>query len=68
MRTKGWRTLADFKGKAVTQVEDWGNLDLNYKVVARIKRWIVMEAPTGHRFCVVNPQSDVFQRRAKGWE
>ncbi len=23
------------------------------KVVARIKRWIVMEAPTGHRFCVV---------------
>ena len=36
MREKGWRTLADFKGKAVTQVEDWSNLDLNYKVVARI--------------------------------
>jgi len=21
-----------------------------------VKRWWVMEAPTGHRFCVVNPQ------------
>ncbi len=40
---------------------------LGAKVVARIKRWIVMEAPTGHRFCVVNPQSEVFQTRAKSW-
>ncbi|MBS0563639.1 MAG: VOC family protein [Proteobacteria bacterium] len=40
---------------------------LGAKVVARIKRWIVMEAPTGHRFCVVNPQSEVFDRRAKAW-
>ena len=38
---------------------------LGAKVVARIKRWIVMEAPTGHRFCVVNPQSEVFHARAK---
>jgi dihydropyrimidine dehydrogenase (NAD+) subunit PreA len=36
MREKGWRTLADLKGRAVTQVEDWGDLDLNYRVVARI--------------------------------
>src|SRR5664279_345993 len=27
MRENGWRTLADLKGKALTQVEDWGNLD-----------------------------------------
>lgn len=40
---------------------------LGAKVVARIKRWVVMEAPTGHRFCVVNPQSELFQRRAKEW-
>lgn len=26
--------------------------------VARIKSWIVMEAPTGHRFCLVRPQGD----------
>ncbi|RVT83270.1 VOC family protein [Rhodobacteraceae bacterium CCMM004] len=26
--------------------------------VARIKTWIVMEAPSGHRFCLVGPQGD----------
>jgi catechol 2,3-dioxygenase-like lactoylglutathione lyase family enzyme len=24
--------------------------------VARVRDWIVMEAPTGHRFCLVGPQ------------
>lgn len=26
--------------------------------VDRIRSWIVMEAPTGHRFCLVGPQGD----------
>lgn len=38
---------------------------LGAKVVARIKRWIVMEAPTGHRFCVVNPQGPAFDAHAR---
>src|SRR5688500_7828951 len=29
---------------------------LGAKRIGFVKRWIVMEAPTGHRFCVVNPQ------------
>jgi glyoxalase superfamily protein len=29
---------------------------LGAKRVAFVKRWIVMEAPTGQRFCIVNPQ------------
>jgi hypothetical protein len=29
---------------------------LGARRIAFIKRWIVMEAPTGQRFCVVNPQ------------
>lgn len=33
---------------------------LGAKVVARIQTWIVMEAPTGQRFCLVRPQSDHF--------
>ena len=33
--------------------------------VARVKRWIVMEAPTGHRFCLVNPQGDDFPGDSK---
>jgi predicted enzyme related to lactoylglutathione lyase len=26
------------------------------KIIKKFERWVVMEAPTGHRFCVVNPQ------------
>jgi hypothetical protein len=29
---------------------------LGARRIAFVKRWWVMEAPTGHRFCVVNPQ------------
>lgn len=29
---------------------------LGAKRVGQIKRWVVMEAPTGQRFCVVRPQ------------
>lgn len=29
---------------------------LGAKVVDNFERWAVMEAPTGHRFCVVKPQ------------
>lgn len=35
------------------------------KVVERIKGWIVMEAPTGHRFCIVDPQGPAFDSNAK---
>jgi hypothetical protein len=29
---------------------------LGARRIARVKHWIVMEAPTGQRFCIVNPQ------------
>jgi predicted enzyme related to lactoylglutathione lyase len=35
--------------------------------VARIKQWIVMEAPTGHRFCLVGPQGDDFPGEARSF-
>ena len=40
---------------------------LGAKKIAAIKQWIVLEAPTGHRFCIVNPQNDEFQDKAKTW-
>ena len=40
---------------------------LGAKRVAQIKRWWVMEAPSGHRFCVVNPQRPDFEREANVW-
>ena len=35
--------------------------------VAQIKRWWVMQAPTGQRFCVVRPQRPDFAERANLW-
>ena len=36
---------------------------LGAKRVAQVKTWWVMEAPTGHRFCVIRPQRDDFTDR-----
>ena len=41
---------------------------LGAREVAKVRGWTVMEAPTGHRFCVVDPQSDDFAESAKDWE
>ncbi len=36
---------------------------LGAKRVAQVKTWWVMEAPTGHRFCVIRPQREDFADR-----
>jgi dihydropyrimidine dehydrogenase (NAD+) subunit PreA len=36
MDDHGFRTIADFRGRAVPNVRDWGDLDLNYKTIAEI--------------------------------
>jgi len=36
--------------------------------VANVKTWVVMEAPTGHRFCVIRVQSPDFEAKARLWE
>jgi len=41
---------------------------LGARRIADIRRWVVMEAPTGQRFCVVNPQRDSFDNTANRWE
>lgn len=40
---------------------------LGAKRVQDFPRWVVMEAPSGHRFCVVNPQRPDFAENAKSW-
>jgi len=40
---------------------------LGARRVAHIKRWWVMEAPTGQRFCVVRPQRPDFESHANVW-
>jgi predicted enzyme related to lactoylglutathione lyase len=41
---------------------------LGAKVVKRLDRWVVMEAPTGQRFCVVRVQRPGFPKNANSWE
>jgi dihydropyrimidine dehydrogenase (NAD+) subunit PreA len=36
MDDHGFRSIEDFRGRAVANVMDWGDLDLNYKVIAEI--------------------------------
>jgi catechol 2,3-dioxygenase-like lactoylglutathione lyase family enzyme len=41
---------------------------LGARVVSRLERWVVMEAPTGHRFCVVRVQRPGFPKNANRWD
>lgn len=41
---------------------------LGAREVERVHEWIVMEAPTGHRFCLVKPQGSDFPGDAAQWE
>ena len=41
---------------------------LGARRIAFVKRWWVMEAPSGHRFCVVRPQREPFGPHANTWD
>lgn len=40
---------------------------LGAKRLERINTWLVMEAPTGQRFCLVRPQRQDFEEGANEW-
>jgi hypothetical protein len=40
---------------------------LGARRVEFVKRWWVLQAPTGQRFCVVNPQRGPLKDRANDW-
>lgn len=41
---------------------------LGAKRIGWVRRWVVMEAPTGQRFCVVRPQRASFAKTANNWD
>jgi hypothetical protein len=41
---------------------------LGAKRIGFVKRWWVMEAPTGQRFCIVRPQRGPLDGKANRWE
>ncbi len=40
---------------------------LGATVVERLERWVVMQAPTGQRFCVVRVQRPGYPKNANTW-
>ncbi len=40
---------------------------LGARRIGAVKSWVVMEAPSGHRFCVVPPQRPDFAENATEW-
>ena len=40
---------------------------LGAKRIDKIHTWVVMESPTGQRFCVVRPQRDEFATHSNQW-
>ncbi len=49
MNDKGFNTLTDFQGKALSNVKAWEDLNLNYKVIAEIKE----EKCVGCQLCYI---------------
>lgn len=41
---------------------------LGASVVNRLERWVVLQAPTGQRFCVVRVQRPGYPKNANRWE
>jgi predicted enzyme related to lactoylglutathione lyase len=41
---------------------------LGARRVAAVKNWLVMQAPTGQRFCIVPPESARFASEANRWD
>ncbi|MFQ5973225.1 MAG: VOC family protein [Alphaproteobacteria bacterium] len=41
---------------------------LGAKRIDKIRTWLIMEAPTGQRFCLVTPQRGDFKSKANTWD
>lgn len=41
---------------------------LGARRLAEVRDWVVMQAPTGQRFCVVPAHTESFQSQANNWE
>nr|MDJ0957477.1 VOC family protein [Arenicellales bacterium] len=49
-------------GAEVSRLQNLGAV-----VVDALEKWVVMEAPSGHRFCVIGPVREGFENSANVW-
>jgi dihydropyrimidine dehydrogenase (NAD+) subunit PreA len=51
MDEKGYRTIADFRGAASRNYVNWGELDINYEIVANINQDLCIKCGLCHIAC-----------------
>jgi hypothetical protein len=77
-KTSGVEAAAEFWGEALgrgvdskhagSRGNEVGRLEkLGARVAERLERWVVMQAPTGQRFCVVRVQRPGSPKNAVRW-
>jgi dihydropyrimidine dehydrogenase (NAD+) subunit PreA len=73
MDAHGFRTIEDFRGRAVPNVKDWGDLDLNYKVIAKIDSDLCIGCQLCYVACedgahqCIEPYKDVEKKNTGGF-
>ena len=68
-RSSAWttRVVSTSTSRPTTSPPKWRAWELGAEVVNRLQRWVVMQAPTGQRFCVVPVQRPGFPKNANRW-
>jgi dihydropyrimidine dehydrogenase (NAD+) subunit PreA len=66
MDAKGYRTLEDFRGRAVPNITDWQYLDLNFKTIASIDSAKCIECGLCHIACEDASHQAIDSRKADG--
>ena len=68
MDDKGYHTLDDFRGKAVENVTDWNQLDLNYKTLAVIDQEKCIECGLCHIVCEDASHQAIAKHKRRQWQ
>ncbi|NUP90076.1 MAG: NAD-dependent dihydropyrimidine dehydrogenase subunit PreA [Candidatus Sumerlaeia bacterium] len=66
MESKGFTACTDFIGKSVPHVRDWGKLDLNYRIVARIDQAKCVDCGLCYIACEDGCHQSITKERANG--
>jgi dihydropyrimidine dehydrogenase (NAD+) subunit PreA len=66
MDSKGYRTIEDFRGKAVPNVTDWQFLNINYKSIAQIDQSKCIQCGLCHIACEDTSHQSIAAKRVDG--
>ncbi|HEX2528633.1 MAG TPA: NAD-dependent dihydropyrimidine dehydrogenase subunit PreA [Geminicoccus sp.] len=66
MDEKGYRTLGDFMGLATRNYRNWGELDLNYKIVANINQELCIKCGLCHIACEDTSHQSIWAMKSGG--